>query len=63
MTKRIHRGGWTVEAPQDPRDLYYVSMKPQQHRPGFSFNGDRREMVALRTALAAAILAPRKARP
>lgn len=55
---KVHRGRWVVRLPEDRRDLIYVAAKDETRTGGgsaFSFSGTRREMQALRTALAAAL--------
>jgi hypothetical protein len=62
---RVHRGRWTVCAPttKGDGDMYHVSAKDETAKGGgfaVEFTGTRRELVALRTALAAAITTPKR---
>jgi hypothetical protein len=51
---RIYRGKWTVILPKEAAGIYRV------HDDGLlAFTGTRRELVALRTAITAALLTPK----
>lgn len=56
--RRVHRGRWTVRVPADRRDLYFIDAK-EEGAMAFTFAGTHRELVALRTALAAALSLPK----
>lgn len=62
----VYRGRWTVVPPETKGGVYVVGAKDETAKGGgfaVRFEATHRELVALRTALAAALTAPRVAPP